>query len=231
MNDNPWHLLPDKPPFVLPDDAQFVDEFNTKAGPKRFLHVNEILPEAFVGARNAPVLLLSNNPGYSEKGAASKQGPVFVARMRNNLLHADSDYPFLFLAPDFCGPGKKWWVSKLKQLLDRFGDQVIARSILNVPYFPYPSRRYDPSRRHGHGGLRLRSQEYGFRLVQEAVKHNAVVVRMRKRSPWLTAVPELNGYDRLYRVRNWQNPAISPQNCDNFEEVVRAIAEWERGAS
>lgn len=136
MNENPWCCLPAGPPYVLPGDASLVQNFNLCAGPNRFLHIEKILPEAFVGSRHAPVVLLSNNPGYTEQGAPSKQEAAFVAKMRNNLHHDPSPHPFVFLAPDYGGPGKKWWTSKLKDLLELFGVPVIARSILNVPYFP-----------------------------------------------------------------------------------------------
>ena len=94
---------------------------------------------------------------------------------------------------------------KLKSLIKprgAFERQVVARSILNVPYFPYASRTF------GHSRLRLPSQDYSFRLVQEAVSRHAIVVLMRTGAPWLTAVKELNGYEKLYCVRNTQNPVI-----------------------
>src|SRR2546422_11376051 len=109
MNKSPWCRLPANPPYVLPDDEPFVEAFNVRAGPKRFLHIDKILPEPFVGPLDAPVVLLSNNPGFKEAGVAHNQDPVFVARMRNNLRHRPSDYPFVFLAPDYSGRGKKWW--------------------------------------------------------------------------------------------------------------------------
>src|SRR5207245_11805556 len=121
------------------------------------LQMGEILPEPFVGDKDAPVVLLSNNPGFGE-GALPKRDPAFMARLRNNLAHGPADYPFLFLAPEFGGPGKTWWERKLKCLLKRFEREVVARSILNVVYFPYPSRRF------GHRRLRLASRQYSFHL-------------------------------------------------------------------
>src|SRR5262245_6795845 len=223
MIENPWRHLPVRPPFVLPSDEECVRAFNKKKvgpGHAHFIHLDDILPEAFVGDRAAPVVLLSNNPGYG-RTVADRSEPKFVAWMRSNLLHEAFAYPFVFLRPDFSGPGKKWWEPKLKHLLKEFGVEVVARSVLNVVYFPYPSQRY------GHGGLPLPSQEYGFQLVREAVKRKAAVVRMRANKGWFEKVPELNGYDRLYRVRNWQSPAISPGNCADYQNVVEAIREAE----
>jgi hypothetical protein len=220
VNGNPWRRLPAGKPFVLPEDEQLIRNFNDRVGRghDHFLHTDKILPEAFLGARDAPVVFLSNNPGFSEERARAKQDPVFVARMRTNLLHEPLDYPFVFLDPDFgCAGGKKWWERKLKALLGLFGHQVIARDVLNVPYFPYPSRRY------GHGRLSLPSQVYGFKLVRDAMKRGAVIVRMRKNEKWLTQVDGLRSYEHLYHVENWQNPTISRRNCNGFDAIVRAI--------
>jgi hypothetical protein len=223
LTDNPWHRLPDEPPYVLPDDKLLVESFNVKASQKRFLHIDKILPEAFVGSPTAPVVLLSNNPGFNpEKGEAKlRQDPIFMVRMRNNLQHLPADYPFVFLDPDNV-PGMKWWQRKLKRLLKLFGPKVIARSILNVPYFPYPSRRFR------HGRLHLPSQDYGFRLVRDAVNRGAMIVSMRSKKRWLSAVPELKEYENLCQVNNVQNPVISPRNCPGYQKVVEAIEQAER---
>jgi len=216
VNENPWCRLPASPPYVLRDDGPLVRAFNKTAGPDHFLHVDEILPEPFVYAPDAPVVLLSNNPGFGE-ATAHKQDRGFMNRMRKNLLHERSDHPFVYLAPDISEALKSWWERKLKHLLKRFAPEVVARSILNVVYFPYASRKYR------HGRLRLPSQDYSFRLVREAVHRGAFVVFMRKNLRWLNAVRELEGYDHRCQVQNTQNPAISPGNCSEFEKVVQAI--------
>jgi hypothetical protein len=144
-----------------------------------------------------------------------------MRRMRKNLLHEPSDYPFVYLDPKFSEAGK-WWDPKLKHLL-RFGPEVVARSILNIAYFPYPSRRF------GHRWLDLPSQQYTFRLVREAMDRQAVIVFMRRDDMWKEAVPQLKQYDRLFQVKNVRNPAVSPKNCpEGFQEVVEAIAAAER---
>ena len=218
VKENPWRHLPRTEPFVLPDDAEKIRAFNAKARPNHFLHIEQVLPDAFVGAQDAPVVLLSNNPGFTEKGLQLKQNKAFMAKMRDNLLHKSSEYPFIYLDPEFEGPSKKWWERKLKHLLAIFMPEVVARSIVNIPYFPYPSSRF------GHYGLRLPSQRYTFHLVRKAVKRGAVIVRMRRGKGWFAEVPKLEGYDRLFEVKNKLNPVISPKNCSGFEEVVLAIA-------
>jgi hypothetical protein len=220
MNENPWCSLPTSSPYVLPEDEPNVSAFNKMPGrkPNHVLQL-DILPEPFIGVPDAPVVLLSNNPGFGKR-AHLKHEQDFIRRMRNNLHHEPSDCPFVYLAPDIGDVGK-WWESKLKTLIHCFGREVVARSILNVPYFPYPSRTF------AHRRLELPSQKYSFYLVREAVNRRAVVVLMRrgKLKLWQSAVPELKEYDRLVQLLNPQNPTVSPGNCHDgdYEKVVRAI--------
>jgi hypothetical protein len=224
LNGNPWRFLPPGPDYVLPDDEADVRAFNGRidVAHKHFLHIDKILPEPFVGAKDAPVLLLSNNPGFGE-GEAHRRDPEFMDQMRKNLRHEPADYPFVYLDPRF-GAAEKWWARKLKWLLapcGPFSPEVVARSILNVVFFPYPSCRY------GHDRVRLRSQAYGFDLVREAMRRDAVIVSMRKletkKPRWLMAVPKLKGYSRFYQVRNVRNPVIGPPSWSGFADVFRAI--------
>lgn len=222
MIENPWARLPFEPPYVLAEELEEIRRFNNKVGPKHkfYLEVDQLLPEAFIGSRSAPIVLLSNNPGYKDDiSVKSRQEPWFVELLRKNLLHEPMDCPFLYLHPRFSGRGRLWWSRKLKHLVAKFGEEVIASSILNITYLPYPSHRF------GHRCLRLPSQEYGFQLVREAVTRGAVIILMRpgKKDAWVEAVSELGRYDRFYSVNNPRNPTISPNNCAGYMEVVKAI--------
>ena len=221
MSENPWCNLPAMSPYFLPEDTSDLRVANARWGPQHnfYLH-DDVLPEPFVGAMDAPVVLLSNNPGYTEESLPLRNDPMFKARMRKNLLHEQLDFPLLFLAPEFTDRGRKWWKQKTKALISVFGQEIVARSILNVTYFPYVSRRF------GHRHLPLPSQDYSFRLVRDAVNRKAVIVLMRpgQEGAWKKAVPELNQYERFFRVSNPQNPAISPGNLgSDFQKVVEAI--------
>jgi hypothetical protein len=216
--ENTWYQLPASRPFVLPCDASKVQDFNAKAGAdsSRFLQL-DILPEPFLGSPSAPVVLLSNNPGFGRR-VGHKQDLDFMARMRKNLAHGPSDHPFVYLDPKV-GEVGAWWKQKLGEVLERCGREVVARSVLNVAYFPYASRRF------GHRRLELPSQQYTFYLVQAAMKRTAVIVFMRRDAMWKEQVPALRGYGRVFKVRNVQNPAISRRNLGehDFECIVEAI--------
>ncbi len=97
MTENPWHHLPAKPPFVLPEDKAQVEAFNAKASPDHFLRL-DLIPEPFVGSPDARIVLLGNNPGVKNDDTAGyRRKPAFANRMRSNLVHRLSDeYPFLY---------------------------------------------------------------------------------------------------------------------------------------
>jgi hypothetical protein len=216
MTDNPWTNLPQTPPFVLARDKTKVEGFNRTAGPNRLLWIKELLPEPFIGNPKAPVLLLSNNPGCGT-GWESRATREFQEKIRANLRYQPSEYPFYYLAPGVHDPNRQWWEKRVKLLIEQFGREVVARSILNVVYFPYPSIRY------AHDRLDLESQQFGFQLVREAMQREAFNVFMRKPDRWLDKVQGLKQYRRKCRVNNTRNPTVSPTNLCDFQDVVDAI--------
>jgi len=222
--ENPWRKLPQSKPFVLSDDAEEVKRFN-KNPKRKSEHVVRLglLPEPFVGSNDAPVLLLSNNPGYG-KGAKVRKKAAFRKLMRKNLRHTLTTCPFVYLHPDITKLGLKWWPNKLRHLINECGEAAVARSVLNVTYFPYASERFK------HGKLALGSQQYSFQMVREAMERNAVIVLLRKCKWWFEAVDGLEKYAKLYRVKNTQSPTISPNNFADpnaFDAIVRAIKDAE----
>jgi hypothetical protein len=229
--ENPWHRLPEEPPFVLPRDREKVEAFNErmrrKADDDHILHL-DLIPEPFVGRPDAPLVILGNNPGVTNEDTAKhRRTRPFVNRMRKNLLQQLSDdFPFLYLDPssDISEPSREWWQGKLKRLHEELGGgdtawSILARSVLAVEFFPYSSHRFN------HGKLRLPSQDYSFDLVRKAMNRGATVVVTRGERRWQRAIPELLAYDRLVRLMEHQRATISPGNCrgNGFQEVVQAI--------
>jgi hypothetical protein len=208
----------------------------------------DLVPEAFVGRPDAPLVLLGNISGVSETGgppSSYRLEQAFKDRMRNNLLHIDSDRPFPYFDPAIMPPGEHWWDRKLKHVLAEFGDGDSAKSILGlnmlaVDFFPYVSW----SNRYAHQSLDLPSQEYSFDLVRNAVKQEAVVVLPnRKRQGlghppvivfrhgerrWSEKVKELMGYHHRVRLKSYQSGALGPNNCrdsdwSHIQELARKI--------
>lgn len=216
-NTNPWLDLSPVPPFVLAVDRAAIDSFNHQARPEVFIHL-ELLPEPFLGAPMAPVVLLSLNPGYSPDDLQPHQDPTFQALSRANLEHAPTQYPFVLLNPKVETPGRRWWESKLARLIEARGRETVARQVLCVEVFPYHSYRF------AHAKLQVPSQAYSLQLVRNALRRNALVVVMRAERIWRQALPELADYPFLFRLRNPQNVVISERSCpEGFATILRAL--------
>jgi hypothetical protein len=217
---NPWIELPYRAPYVLPGDRLAVMQFNAKAPPDVALRL-ELIPEPFLGRPDALVVLLNLNPGFDEREIRfHTNDALFIDLSRKNLLHEDMDYPFYLLNPRISASlGHQWWMKKLKEPICHAGLERVARRLLCVEYFPYHSQRY---RAAPHA---LDSQGYSFDLVRQAIARGALVVIMRGKANWVSAVPELGSYSRTYTLNSTQNVAISAGNCPSgYAEIARALA-------
>jgi hypothetical protein len=219
---NPWVALPESTPYVLEEDRELIERFNSTAKPELFVHL-EHHPEPFLGRPDAPLVVLGLNPGYLPECDRWYGHPAFAARARANLVHGALEFPFYLLDPSQPAPGHRWWMRKLGPLIRATSLQAVAHGVLCVELFPYHSERF------GHTKLRVPSQEYSFDLVRRALSRGAWIVLMRSKRLWFAAVPELASYPRLMRIRNVQNPVISPRNVDgDFDELVTAVRDASR---
>lgn len=217
--ENPWVKLPDKAPFVLESDKQQILDFNRSAKP--IVKVQDhVLPEPYIGNPSAPVILLNLNPGYADEDIEYYQSGFVFRLWQKNLLHEQMEYPFYILHPEFEQDlgGTKWWRTKLREMIEICGVKKVASSICCIEYFPYHSVRYKPLK------TILESQEYSFDLVRKAIANQALIVVMRSEKNWLSAVPALEKYDRLYRLNSKQNVAVSRNNCpQGFPKILATM--------
>ena len=67
--------------------------------------------------------------------------------------------------------------------------------------------------------------EYSFHLVRRALGRGALVIYMRAKKVWLSAVPELARYERAFQLKNPQNVSVSPGNCPDswFGEAEKIL--------
>lgn len=215
---NPWEEIPDHPPYVLPGDRLAVDQFNAQANEMYRFHTDQ-RPVPFIGQPAAPIVLLSRNPWFDPNQPALNDDPIFVQCWRANLLHSPCDYPFFPLnpaLPDQAG-GRHWWQQKLSSLLQERPRQRVAQSLLSVEFAPYHSVRFRGPRLH------LASQAYGFWLVREALGRQALILIMRARRAWVSAIPELNAYSHVSRLNSVANVTISPGNCPDYARILARI--------
>src|SRR6185369_2834427 len=128
---NPWLELPTSPPYVLPEDAAAIEAFNRTAQTATRYDLT-LLPEPFLGRPDAPVVVLCLNPGWSPDGPVGHKEPIFIRRSRENLLHAESAYPFHLLDPALHPPGHRWWGNKLRRPIEAVGLETVANKVLCV---------------------------------------------------------------------------------------------------
>ena len=202
---NPWVHLPSSGDLVLEIDALPVRASNTKARSEAAFDLS-LYPEPYFGRRDAPIVLLALNPGWSPADADVHATPKFAAAARASLAHALQPLPFLHLQQPSETPGGAWWRRIAKPLIDATDLRTVATSVLCVQYIGYHSRVF------GSRSVQLPSQQYSFHLVRSALQRNALVVCLRSWNLWRAAIPELTAYPAVHRVRNARNPVLSAAN-------------------
>lgn len=221
---NPWLELPDEPPFVLSADRPYVEAFNEAARRRPEHRIDTtLLPEPWLGCHDAPVLLLTANPGIDPGDAAVHRRHDFAQAVRANLT-ARGGRPNHLLDPRWTdAPGARWWRERpFKRLrTDGIDDSTLSKRVLAVEFHGYHSRNWMAL------PITLSSQWYSFALVAQALQRDAVVVISRPAAAWLVAVPELRRHpERVFVLRSTQNPSISPQNLGGdagYEAVIAAL--------
>jgi hypothetical protein len=112
---NPWPLLPETEPFVLPCDREIIQNFNNRHRTKQKHQIHlELLPEPYLGNPQAKIVFLNGNPGFDEDGHSYHNNANFVKANRANLYHESQEYLFYLLNPQFeKSPGYEWWYDNL----------------------------------------------------------------------------------------------------------------------
>lgn len=218
--ENPWKHLPEQSPFLLQPDLSYIEEFNQRAGDD-YRIVLDLLPEPFLGNPDAPIMLLSLNPGFSPADYRLLNNPYGRDISLRNLLHEPLDYPFFLLDPGISwASGAGWWRGRLGAPIRSSSLKAVAQKICCVEFFPYHSKKYKPL------GTILESQRYSFSIVEHAVERGALIIAMRSAGLWSKQVPKLIGYDNFHACTNYQRPYVSRGNLPLiYSEVERILLE------
>jgi hypothetical protein len=204
-------------PYVYDADKSAISAFNAHASEKHRIQT-DVLPEPFLGSKDAPIVLLNLNPGFDESDYLAYEDRYTRDAWRKNASHEPLSYPFYFLDPQFSHTGgARWWKEKLKEPMQLAGARAVANMILCIEYFPYHSRKFKLMR------SLVASQRYSFDLADQAIDRNALIVLMRSKRLWEHAVPRLAGYPRLFTLKSPLNPAISRKNCVAGFPFIEAI--------
>ena len=221
---NPWTQLSDAAPFVLRDDAPLISRFNASRPDREdpyYVHL-EVPPSPFTGSLSAPVVLLGLNPGFGPHHITEFANSEYRRAVLANIRQEPLPHPFMELDPRFEGStaGHRWWARKAGALIRAAGLEAVTANLLVIEWFPYHSVKFKEM------SSTLPSQQFGFQVVQEAIKRNALVVAMRSWRRWESTLPELTGYSNYFQLKNPQNPTLSPGNCPpgGFNRLLDRIA-------
>lgn len=220
---NPWIHLPQTSPFILPEDEEIVSAFNEQyRGTDYELHT-ELLPEPYAGCRDAPVVLLALNPGYSSYDYKYMlENNDFAASMKNTREFREQKIPFYHLDDEYPeNPGLKYWKKLLKQPIQDVNLSACSHGFLLLQLVPYKSKAFREMKNI------LPSFAFTKNLLLEAMQRNAIIIQLRSRKLWEKHVPELVTYNKRFFCNSCLNPAISPANIGNanYEQVLVALRE------
>lgn len=223
--DNPWKNLPDAVPYVLEQDRYVIHEINYKYGDSPRKIQTQLMPEPFIGNIEAPIIILTKNPGFDKLNDPFWHTQEKLQRLaRINLFQEPSDYPFYFLNPEIHhSPGAVWHREKLRTLINKTSLIKVAQNICSIPSFPYHTSQYSGIPKRISKEV-LPSQRYTRFIVLMAIERNDIIVLGSGKNEWETLVPELFNYQKTYFLRNSQRPYISPGNLNQFAELLDVIS-------
>lgn len=164
------------------------------------------LPEPFSGDVRSNVYCLNKNPG--EPDVKFNGDPCFEELTRLNLAH---DWTGLFWTDRIRNQhreihdGVDWLRHKMSKLQT---DLRHAPNLFFIDFFPYHSA-------HGFSfPTDLPSNHYRNYLVKKAMEENKIIIVMRQKKDWFSAVDGLEKYPRLITLRCSAGGWLSSDNFD-----------------
>jgi hypothetical protein len=140
---NPWTGLGSSAPYVMAEDKPYIEAWNKLPGvaDSPFRLQLDLPPEPFVGPYDAPLVVLSANPGWAPADAETYQRLGAAERLAEIAM--DGGACFRWLADDVQdSPGGRWWRRCLGGLREEgysFDDFVAVRAGCGVPRVPLGS--------------------------------------------------------------------------------------------
>jgi len=227
---NPWLKLGQEVPYILRSDDQQIRSYNELVRNKEKEVISSSIAEPFIGNPDtARLVLLSLNPGHSEKDTEWHKKEDFKRAMFANLQHEPQPYPFYPLNPQFNGNGAgEWWRPRTLELQRESGlkPETFAERLLVIEWFPYHTMRSPVRSRSicGTTGRICESQRYSFQLAKDmSQKRGVLVVGMRSRRLWAEADGDLG---RIPYLNNPQCGYVSRGNTDPtlFRQMITVLS-------
>ena len=245
---NPWadnvgSWLKESDRYLLEEDQKVLDSKNLTENFEL-----KLLPEPYIGNREAPIYLLNLNPSVEDllclpdpeeiKPLQARLKAHMICnylfyKSKNEWIKCDEYLKFKFyhLDPEYkYFQGFWWWYRKLKKLLEELQKdnklydsfKIAANSLFNVEYMPYHSKKYINI------GCRLPSQEFNFDLVETALKENKIIIIMKGKKQWTQAITGLESHSKLYTLNSPQNSVISEKNLSSINSSEAGDAVFKR---
>lgn len=207
--------------FILNDDRDIIEEFNLRNKHEKFKIHKNILPFPYLGNVNNPqILILVNNPGFDNK--EFKNG--FYGNFHEEIIASYEGNKPMYCFDDDYIKFSDYWFKKLKSLISQFSKEEVSKKIGIINYFPYSSEKFkdftkkEKSRFLVNGYLK--SQEYNFELIRNAIISKTLIIIVRGKNNWFSAIPELKEYENTFSTNSYLNSSISENNCTGFYDKI-----------
>ena len=218
MNDsieNPWLALRGSP-YLLDGDRDLINSHNLKyKEDDRIKFQLESLPIPYIGNPKSKVYLLLLNPGHAPEDLNVQSNDVYKNLWNKNIRH-DENFYYINKTLPMC-PGKKYWLGKLRQLIENCGHENVEGGVFLIQYIAYHSINFKSISSH------LHSQFYARKLTINAIAEGKIIVVMRSLKLWLSLIPELSNYKNVISCTNPRNPNISSKQLGKFYNEILDI--------
>ena len=226
---NPWKELKE-PDYYFQEDKEQIDEFNKTLGPHPYFIDMNLLPEPWIGNKEANVILLFTNPGLKGNEADNYQnkeyGKEFKEALCKNLIHGNKEYPYYYLNPKFKKTdGAVWLKQRLTDLVaelynldkDRVWEQLsdedlqlLSQKLFTLQLHPYHSAAYKKLKK------QFKSHSYTMQLLDNAVEKakqgKAIIICVRSYKEWNSCYKE-------YKKINSKVDYLRKESEPNFIEL------------
>lgn len=215
---NPWRTVPESAPFILSEDAPYVEALNGTLRKDDRAHriIDDLPPSPFAGLHKAPVVVLLANPGWSKSDRKEQCAPSALPTILD-ASRSVGGAPVWALGEQFkTTSAGRWWRSRTKDLEKVAGGyEALSKQLLLVELHGYHSREWTSPL------ATFPSQWFGFQLVSDAMNRGAVIVITRCRRHWFAAVPGLQQYERCVgRLSSTRSAYLSRKNLGKSFDVV-----------
>ncbi|MGK0554989.1 hypothetical protein [Macrococcus capreoli] len=178
-------------------------------------HIHIWVPEPYGGnLEQAKILILLVNPSFHPKYHPTE----YEKRVLFNNMHREMPN---FAPIDFVD-GKavhdkhfKWYYHYMYQHIEQEIGYFHPNQLFSLEYFPYTSYSRDDVTFYN---ALLPSQIAAIQTVKEAMdKGLTIIARSTDRTRWLSHIPELAQYDKLFVFTNFKQPSLHPDEVMRYE--------------